>query len=169
MRRWQVIFGKVAHERVGAGSQTSLVEIRAILPFAKCTKDGAPSHHMPPQTTQQSHRPRVSDRTMVGHRQPPACTRTKSRTEERESQMAPKTSNKCEKENHALEISVAAAGRGWMSEKPSPLPDRVKCLFLTSPFIEPATVLIKRKPLKMITHSISTNPHRSRERWVKHA
>src|SRR5437773_1168022 len=29
-------------------------------------------HHMPPRTTQQSHRPRVSDRTMVGTL-PPRC------------------------------------------------------------------------------------------------
>src|SRR5271165_3517636 len=30
---------------------------------------------MPPRTTQQSHRPRVSDRTMVGDCQPAACRR----------------------------------------------------------------------------------------------
>jgi hypothetical protein len=33
---------------------------------------------MPPRTTQKSHRPRVSDRTMVGNRQPAACKRLRS-------------------------------------------------------------------------------------------
>jgi hypothetical protein len=42
MRRWRVIFGKVAHERVGAESRTRLVAVRAIRPFAKCAKNGAP-------------------------------------------------------------------------------------------------------------------------------
>jgi hypothetical protein len=44
MRRWRLIFGKVAHERVGAGSRTRLVGVRASPPFVrKETKDGAPS------------------------------------------------------------------------------------------------------------------------------
>ena len=48
----------------------------------------------------------------------------------------------CEKENRARAKCVAAANRGWMSEK-YPLPaGQEKCFYLTSPFIEPALFLI---------------------------
>jgi hypothetical protein len=52
--------------------------------------------------------------------------------------MTPRTSHKGEKQNHALEKCIAAANRGWMSEKYLPPADQAKCFFLTSPFIEPA-------------------------------
>jgi len=52
--------------------------------------------------------------------------------------MTPRTSHKGEKQNHALEECIAAANRGWMSEKYLPPADQAKCFFLTSPFIEPA-------------------------------
>ncbi|MGA9671706.1 MAG: hypothetical protein WBQ94_21020, partial [Terracidiphilus sp.] len=44
------------------------------------------------------------------------------------------------KQNHALEKGIAAANRGWMSEKYLPPADQAKCFFLTSPFIEPAAM-----------------------------
>jgi hypothetical protein len=53
--------------------------------------------------------------------------------------MTPRTSHKGEKQNHALEKCIAAANRGWMSEKFLPPADQGKCFYLTSPFIEPAT------------------------------
>jgi hypothetical protein len=52
--------------------------------------------------------------------------------------MTPRTSHKGEKQNHALEKCIAAANRGWMSEKFLPPADQGKCFYLTSPFIEPA-------------------------------
>jgi hypothetical protein len=52
--------------------------------------------------------------------------------------MTPRTSHKGEKQNHALEKCIAAANRGWMSEKYLPPAGQEKCFFLTSPFIEPA-------------------------------
>jgi hypothetical protein len=53
--------------------------------------------------------------------------------------MTPRTSHKGEKQNHALEKCIAAANRGWMSEKYLPPAGQEKCFFLTSPFIEPVT------------------------------
>jgi hypothetical protein len=44
------------------------------------------------------------------------------------------------KQNHARAKSVAAANRGWMSEKYLPPADQEKCFLLTSPFIEPAMI-----------------------------
>jgi hypothetical protein len=55
--------------------------------------------------------------------------------------MTPRTSHKGEKQNHALEKCIAAANRGWMSEKYLPPAGQEKCFFLTSPFIEPAIIL----------------------------
>jgi hypothetical protein len=48
--------------------------------------------------------------------------------------MTPRTSHKGEKQNHALEKCIAAANRGWMSEKYLPPADQVKCFYLTPPF-----------------------------------
>ena len=56
--------------------------------------------------------------------------------------MTPRTSHKGEKQNHALEKCIAAANRGWMSEKYLPPAGQEKCYFLTSPFIEPATKMV---------------------------
>ena len=55
--------------------------------------------------------------------------------------MTPSTSHGSEKENHARAKRVAAANRGWMSEKYSSPADQEKCFYLTSPFIEPALPL----------------------------
>src|SRR5216683_6853788 len=43
---------------------------------------------------------------------------------------------------HAPAPNLTAAQRGWMSEKTPPLRRKGKCFFLTSPFIEPASVEI---------------------------
>src|SRR5437870_3017832 len=86
-------------------------------------------HHMPPRTTQQSHRPRVSDRTMVGTFRHAACRR--SRTARRTQQLMDRDTA----QRHAPQQSRT---RGWM-------PDTYllhlhaegeKCFLLTSPFIE---------------------------------
>jgi hypothetical protein len=53
------------------------------------------------------------------------------------------TSHDGEKENHALAKCVAAANRGWMSEKYLSPAGQEKCFFLTSPFIEPAGVCVQ--------------------------
>ena len=92
---------------------------------------------MPPRTTQKSHRPRVSDRTMVGNCHPLLAS-AKDAAGRTQKNMTPRTSHKGEKQNHALEECIAAANRGWMSEKYLPPADQAKCFFLTSPFIEPA-------------------------------
>jgi hypothetical protein len=52
--------------------------------------------------------------------------------------MTPRASRECEKENRARAKCVAAANRGWMSEKIPPPAGQEKCFYLTSPFIEPA-------------------------------
>jgi hypothetical protein len=57
--------------------------------------------------------------------------------------MTPRTSHGRRNENRALAKSVVAANRGWMSEEILPPADQVKCLFLTSPFIEPALLEIR--------------------------
>jgi len=92
---------------------------------------------MPPRTTQKSHRPRVSDRTMVGNCHPLLASAKEAAGRMRKN-MTPRTSHKGEKQNHALEKCIAAANRGWMSEKFLPPADQGKCFYLTSPFIEPA-------------------------------
>ena len=91
---------------------------------------------MPPRTTQKSHRPRVSDRTMVGNCHPLLAS-AKNAAGRTQKNMTPRTSHKGEKQNHALEKCIAAANRGWMSEKYLPPAGQEKCFFLTSPFIEP--------------------------------
>ena len=92
---------------------------------------------MPPRTTQKSHRPRVSDRTMVGNCHPLLAS-AKDAAGRTQKNMTPRTSHKGEKQNHALEKCIAAANRGWMSEKYLPPAGQEKCFFLTSPFIEPS-------------------------------
>src|SRR5271165_2666364 len=95
---------------------------------------------MPPRTTPKSHRPRVSDRTMVGNCHPLLASAKEAAGRTRKN-MTPRTSHKGEKQNHALEKCIAAANRGWMSEKYLPPAHQEKCFFLTSPFVEPARVL----------------------------
>jgi hypothetical protein len=67
--------------------------------------------------------------------------------------MTPRTSHKGEKQNHALEECIAAANRGWMSEKYLPPADQAKCFFLTSPFIEPAKI-DERRPSGAEAHIV---------------
>jgi hypothetical protein len=55
--------------------------------------------------------------------------------------MTPRASRECEKENRARAKCVAAANGGWMSEKIPPPAGQEKCFYLTSPFIEPANSL----------------------------
>jgi len=76
---------------------------------------------------------------MVGTCQPAACKRKRNREEEREKRMTLHTSHKGKSANRAPAKCIAAANRGWMSEKYLPSADQVKCFLLTSPFIEPAT------------------------------
>ena len=92
---------------------------------------------MPPRTTQKSHRPRVSDRTMVGNCHPLLASAQKAVRRTR-TNMTPRTSHGREKDSRAQPKCVSAANRGWMSEKIPPPADRAKCFYLTSPFIEPA-------------------------------
>jgi len=92
---------------------------------------------MPPRTTQKSHRPRVSDRTMVGNCHPLLASAQKAVRRTR-TNMTPRTSHRREKDSRAQPKCVSAANRGWMSEKIPPPADRAKCFYLTSPFIEPA-------------------------------
>ena len=88
-----------------------------------------------------SHRPRVSDRTMVGNCHPLLASAKEAAGRMRKN-MTPRTSHKGEKQNHALEKCIAAANRGWMSEKFLPPADQGKCFYLTSPFIEPACFIV---------------------------
>jgi hypothetical protein len=60
--------------------------------------------------------------------------------------MTPRTSHGSEKENRARAKSIAAANRGWMSEKVLPPVDQEKCFYLTSPFIEPVSQRIHSAP-----------------------
>jgi hypothetical protein len=68
--------------------------------------------------------------------------------------MTPRTSQKGEKQNHVRAKCVAAANRGWMSEKYLPQADQVKCFFLTSPFIEPA--VFKGAPPGQLSMALGT-------------
>jgi len=81
--------------------------------------------------------PRVSDRTMVGncHLLLASAKDAAGRTR---TNMTPRASCECEKENRARAKCIAAANRGWMSEKIPPPAGQEKCFYLTSPFIEPA-------------------------------
>src|SRR5438876_451763 len=88
-------------------------------------------HRMPPRTTQQSHRPRVSDRTMVGTL-PPRCL-----------QALPHGTKNAATEGpgyRATPRSTTEPHRGWMSDTYllHLHAEGEKCFLLTSPFIEPA-------------------------------
>src|SRR5271165_3426984 len=118
---------------------------------------------MPPRTTQKSHRPRVSDRTMVGNCHPLLAGAEEAAGRTRKN-MTPRTSHGSEKENHARAKYIAAANRGWMSEKVLPPADQVKCFYLTSPFIEPAACRRKRSRWKNAKEDDAENLPRKRER-----
>src|ERR1700722_2766027 len=78
---------------------------------------------MPPRTTRKSHRPRISDRTMVGTAQPLCLSRPKPKGIVTTSRWT------WEQQNSKRLIAT----RGWMTRS---LPVGGEVFFLTSPFIE---------------------------------
>src|SRR5437870_633956 len=86
-------------------------------------------HHMPPRTTQQSHRPRVSDRTMVGTL-PPRCLQALPHGTKNAATDGPGY--------RATPRSTTEPHRGWMSDTYllHLHAEGEKCFLLTSPFIE---------------------------------
>jgi hypothetical protein len=68
--------------------------------------------------------------------------------EERQTYDPENLSRTKERKNRARAKYIAAANRGWMSEKYLPPADQVKCFFLTSPFIEPALVKKSTWPIE---------------------
>src|SRR2546425_12133694 len=89
-------------------------------------------HHMPPRTTQQSHRPRVSDRTMVGTL-PPRCLQALPHGTKNAATDGPGY--------RATPRSTTEPHRGWMSDTYllHLHAEGEKCFLLTSPFIERRT------------------------------
>src|SRR5213080_227403 len=87
-------------------------------------------HHMPPRTTQQSHRPRVSDRTMVGTL-PPRCLQALPHGTKNAATDGPGY--------RATPRSTTEPHRGWMSDTYllHLHAEGEKCFLLTSPFIAP--------------------------------
>src|SRR5207245_9602671 len=98
-------------------------------------------HHMPPRTTQQSHRPRVSDRTMVGTL-PPRCLQALPHGTKNAATDGPGY--------RATPRSTTEPHRGWMSDTYllHLHAEGEKCFLLTSPFIEPRLRYIHRNPVK---------------------
>src|SRR3989449_6116135 len=86
--------------------------------------------HMPPRTTQQSHRPRVSDRTMVGTL-PPRCLQALPHGTKNAATDGPGY--------RATPRSTTEPHRGWMSDTYllHLHAEGEKCFLLTSPFIAP--------------------------------
>src|SRR5437016_4674291 len=86
-------------------------------------------HHMPPRTTQQSHRPRVSDRTMVGTL-PPRCLQALPHGTKNAATDGPGY--------RATPRSTTEPHRGWMSDTYllHLHAEGEKCFLLTAPFIE---------------------------------
>src|SRR5438876_10247735 len=87
-------------------------------------------HHMPPRTTQQSHRPRVSDRTMVGTL-PPRCLQALPHGTKNAATDGPG--------HRSTPRSTTEPHRGWMSDTYllHLHAEGEKCFLLTSPFIAP--------------------------------
>src|SRR5438477_3022718 len=101
-------------------------------------------HRMPPRTTQQSHRPRVSDRTMVGTL-PPRCLQALPHGTKNAATDGPGS--------RATPRSTTEPHRGWMSDTyllhlPA---EGEKCFLLTSPFIEPVPY-----PAQLLTFLVVT-------------
>src|SRR5947208_3155332 len=98
-------------------------------------------HHMPPRTTQQSHRPRVSDRTMVGTL-PPRCLQALPHGTKNAATYGPGSG--------ATPRSTTEPHRGWMSDTYllHLHAEGEKCFLLTSPFIEPALAWYPRAQTK---------------------
>src|SRR5437660_618114 len=91
-------------------------------------------HHMPPRTTQQSHRPRVSARTMVGTL-PPRCLQALPHGTKNAATDGPGY--------RATPRSTTEPHRGWMSDTYllHLHAEGEKCFLLTSPFIEPVLAI----------------------------
>src|SRR6266550_1408601 len=89
-------------------------------------------HRMPPRTTQQSHRPRVSDRTMVGTLPPRLLAGALPHGTKNAATDGPGY--------RATPRSTTEPHRGWMSDTYllHLHAEGEKCFLLTSPFIEPA-------------------------------
>src|SRR5438094_5444032 len=98
-------------------------------------------HHIPPRTTQQSHRPRVSDRTMVGTL-PPRCLQALPHGTKNAATDGPGY--------RATPRSTTEPHRGLMSDTYllHLHAEGEKCFLLTSPFIEPRLRYIHRNPVK---------------------
>jgi hypothetical protein len=76
----------------------------------------------------------------------------------------PRISHGPEKENQARTKSIAAASRGWMSEKYLPRADQVKCFFLTFPFTEPAEEIdLTERKIRQSKRRIERRIHLSEE------
>src|SRR5439155_11445506 len=95
-------------------------------------------HHMPPRTTQQSHRPRVSDRTMVGTL-PPRCLQALPHGTKNAATDGPGY--------RATPRSTTEPHRGWMSDTYllHLHAEGEKCFLLTSPFIEPRNATLHNR------------------------
>src|SRR5439155_25872880 len=93
-------------------------------------------HRMPPRTTQQSHRPRVSDRTMVGTL-PPRCLQPLPHSTKNAATDGPGY--------RATPRSTTEPHRAWMSDTYllHLHAEGEKCFLLTSPFIEPAPTVVE--------------------------
>src|SRR5206468_391235 len=112
-------------------------------------------HRMPPRTTQQSHRPRVSDRTirtMVGTL-PPRCLQALPHGTKNAATDGPGY--------RATPRSTTEPHRGWMSDTYllHLHAEGEKCFLLTSPFIEPRP-LLRSHGLHYILHCVSHQLHR---------
>src|SRR5207247_5016715 len=109
-------------------------------------------HHMPPRTTQQSHRPRVSDRTMVGTL-PPRCLQALPHGTKNAATDGPGY--------RATPRSTTEPHRGWMSDTYLLHLHAAgeKCFLLTSPFIEPRP-LLRSHGLHYTLNSVSDQLHR---------
>src|SRR5256885_6307727 len=112
-------------------------------------------HHMPPRTTQQSHRPRVSDRTMVGTL-PPRCLQALPHGTKNAATDGPGY--------RATPRSTTEPHRGWMSDTYllHLHAEGEKCFLLTSPFIERATICPLGQPNKAIGLEPPIEP------WLSH-
>src|SRR6266581_4877734 len=95
-------------------------------------------HRMPPRTTQQSHRPRVSDRTMVGTL-PPRCLQALPHGTKNAATDGPGY--------RATPRSTTEPHTGLDARHlPSPSPcGRGECFLLTSPFIEPRNATLHNR------------------------
>ena len=76
----------------------------------------------------------------LAHRQHAAFDGAVRSPRDKRNQMTPNAAQTGRKHRRAQARTSAAANRGWMSEKILPRAVEGKCFYLTSPFIEPATL-----------------------------